>query len=169
MNTHNDEAGLEMVILIGLQASGKSTFFQTYFTETHQHVSKDLLRPTSNPARRQHQLIAEALQAGRSVVVDNTNATRQDRQELLHLARGYGARVTGYYFEPRLKQSLEYNRMRQGRARVPDVAIFTTLKRLARPSLDEGFDQLFSVRALDHQTFEVRAWKEEAMLDEQPE
>ena len=159
---------LEMVILIGLQASGKSTFFQAHFAQTHEHVSKDLLRSNSNSARRQRQLIEESLQAGRSVVVDNTNATQQERQDLIHLAHGYGARVTGYYFEPRLKQSLELNRMRQGKARVPDVAIFTTLKRLVRPSPEEGFDQLFCVRPLDHQAFEVCAWKEEEAPDEQP-
>lgn len=168
MNTTKDAAGLEMVILIGLQASGKSTFYQTHFAQTHAQVSKDLLRSNGNPARRQRQLIEESLQAGRSVVVDNTNATRQERQELIHLGHSYRARVTGYYFEPRLKQSLAYNRMRQGNARVPDIAIFTTLKRLARPALDEGFDQLFSVRPLDHQAFEVRAWSEEAVSDEQP-
>jgi len=158
---------LELVILIGLQASGKSTFFQAHFALTHQHVSKDLLRNNSNPARRQRQLIEEALRAGRSVVVDNTNATRQARRELIDLGHSYAARVAGYYFEARLKQSLERNQARQGKARVPDVALFTTLKRLERPSFDEGFDQLFFVRSLDDQAFEVRAWKEE-VADGQP-
>jgi predicted kinase len=35
---------MECVILIGLPASGKSTFFRERFAATHDHVSKDLLR-----------------------------------------------------------------------------------------------------------------------------
>ncbi|MEO1348280.1 MAG: AAA family ATPase [Cyanobacteria bacterium J06635_15] len=64
---------MELVILMGLQASGKSTFFQTHFASTHVHISKDLMRNNKNRRRRQSQLLIEALAAGQSVVVDNTN------------------------------------------------------------------------------------------------
>jgi len=150
---------MEVVILMGLQASGKSTFFRTRFALTHTHVSKDLLRNNRKPARRQHQLIEEALQAGRSVVVDNTNATKEERESLIALGHCYGATVIGYYFEVQLRESLERNKSRQGKTRVPEIAVFTTLKRLVRPSFEEGFDQLFSVRPLGNQTFEVSDWK----------
>lgn len=152
---------MEVIILMGLQASGKSTFFRTHFELTHAHVSKDLLRNNRKPARRQHQLIEEALRAGHSVVVDNTNATKEEREPLIALGHLHGATVIGYYFEVQLRESLKRNRSRQGKARVPEIAIFTTLKRLARPSFEEGFDQLFSVRPLENQTFEVSDWKEE--------
>src|SRR5947209_15321061 len=152
---------MEVIILIGLQAAGKSTFFRSHFALTHVHLSKDLLHNNRKPARRQHQLIEEALQAGRSVVVDNTNATREERESLIALGHCYSAMVIGYYFEVQLRESLERNRSRQGKARVPEIAIFATLKRLARPSFEEGFDRLFSVRPLGNQTFEVSDWKEE--------
>src|SRR5690349_2811421 len=76
-------AGMELVILSGLQASGKSTFAAERFAATHVHVSKDRLRNNPKPERRQHQLVAEALAAGRSVVVDNTNPTAEDRAALI--------------------------------------------------------------------------------------
>ena len=158
---------MEVIILMGLQASGKSTFFRTHFALTHAHVSKDLLRNNRKPARRQHQLIEEALRAGRSVVVDNTSATREEREPLIALGHCYGATVIGYYFEVQLRQSLERNRSRQDKARVPEIAIFTTLKRLVRPSFEEGFDRLFSVRPLGDQTFEVSDWQEEFSDDHQ--
>jgi predicted kinase len=63
----------ELVILVGLQASGKSTFFREQFAATHEHVSKDLLRNNRTRNRRQRELIEAALWAGRPVVVDNTN------------------------------------------------------------------------------------------------
>lgn len=155
---------MDVIILIGLQASGKSTFFRTYFALTHDLVSKDLLRNNSKPARRQQQLVEKALQAGHSVVVDNTNPTKEDREHLIALAHSYGANVIGYYFEVQVKQSLERNKSREGKARVPDVAIFATLKRLARPSLEEGFDRLYYVRTLGDENFEICDWREERAM-----
>jgi predicted kinase len=64
---------LELVILIGLQASGKTTFRQMRFDGTHVIVSKDLLRNNRRPQSRQMRLIEAALTANQSVVVDNTN------------------------------------------------------------------------------------------------
>ena len=152
---------MELIIMIGLQASGKSTFARSRFGETHQFVSKDQLYNNSNAARRQRQLIETALQQGLSVVVDNTNPTREVRSELINLGRLYAAEVIGYYFPVELKQCLERNRAREGRARVPDVAIFATLKRLTRPSYTEGFTKLFSVYNRGDQHFEVSDWNEE--------
>src|SRR5262249_39546183 len=80
----------ERVIFIGLQASGKSSFYRARFAQTHTVVSKDLMRNNKNRDRRQLQLIAEAFAAGRSVVVDNTNAAASDRQPLIEIARARG-------------------------------------------------------------------------------
>lgn len=137
---------LQLIIFIGLQAAGKSTFYQTHFAETHTLISKDLLRNNKRPARRQSQLVEEALQARLSVVIDNTNPTREDREQLIRLGRQYGAEIIGYYFEPQVKLSLERNRLRDGPARVPDIAIFATRKKLVPPTYDEGFDKLYTVR-----------------------
>src|ERR1700730_7309275 len=115
---------MELVIMIGLQASGKSTFARSRFGATYQYVSKDLLRNNSNPARRQRQLIEAALQQHLSVVVDNTNPPIQERKNLINLGRLYNAEIIGYFFAVQVKQCLERNRAREGKARVPDVAIF---------------------------------------------
>lgn len=151
---------MELVIFIGLQAAGKSTFFHTYYAETHSHISKDWLRNNKNRARRQAQLIETALQAGRSAVIDNTNPTVEDRRSLIHLGRLYGAEIIGYYFQSQVSHCLERNQARTGRARVPDVAIYATIKKLTPPSYLEGFHQLFYVRIVSGTAFEVRPWIE---------
>jgi len=123
---------MELVIFIGLQGSGKSSFYRSRFASSHELVSKDRLRNNRRPARRQRQLIEEALAVGRSLVVDNTNPTVLDRAELIELARRHGARVVGYYFESRLADCLARNRLRTGKERVPDVALRAVAKKLER-------------------------------------
>jgi predicted kinase len=49
---------MEMIILMGLQASGKSTFYRTRFAATYEHVSKDLLRRSKHKNKDQEQRIA---------------------------------------------------------------------------------------------------------------
>ena len=137
---------MELVVFIGLQGSGKSSFYRSRFAQTHTHISKDLMSPSNrNKARRQREQIEHALREGQSVVVDNTNVCRTDRLELIAHARAHGARVVGYYFDSSVRECLVRNAGRTGRARVPDVAIFATAKRLERPVLDEGFDALYRV------------------------
>lgn len=148
-----EERPVELVVFVGLQASGKSTFYRERFAKTHEHVSKDLLRNDKN--RRQKRLIEETLGAGRCVVVDNTNPTVEDRHALVELGREHGARSVCYFFESGVRECIERNRGREGKERVPDVAIFVTAERLVPPSISEGFDDLFRVR-IAGSTFEVR-------------
>ena len=127
-----------LVIFVGLPASGKSTYFRERFAATHVHVSKDLLARGA----RQEVLIEKALAAGKSVVVDNTNPSPAIRAPLIALGRRHGARIAGYFFEVDVKTALVRNRQREGKARVPDVALFVTKKKLVPPSYDEGFDEI---------------------------
>ncbi len=156
---------MELVIFVGLQASGKSTLYRARFAATHAHISKDLMGHNRRKARRQEELVAAALEAGRAVVVDNTNPTVEERAPLIALGRRYGATVIGYYFESSAGASLRRNEGREGKAQVPAVAIFATAKRLRRPSYAEGFDQLYDVRITGDEMFDVREWEEERDID----
>ena len=151
----------DLAILIGLQASGKTSFYHTSLAATHIHVSKDLLRNNRKPARRQTQLIREFLTAGRSVAVDNTNATVEIRRELIDLGRSYGVTVTGYYIGAKLDDCLARNAARPEKNRVPEVGIFSVLKLLVRPTCGEGFDRLFYVTLGRDGAFAVEPWAEE--------
>jgi predicted kinase len=132
-------------VLMGLPAAGKTTFYRRYFAATHRHISKDLWPNVRHKEQRQQQALADAFAAGDSVVVDNTNPSAADRARIITMARASGAQVVGYFFDVTTREAVARNADRQGRARVPDVAIFTTAKRLEPPKLSEGFDQLFRV------------------------
>jgi predicted kinase len=148
---------MECVILIGLPGSGKSTFYRERLAVTHELVSKDAMRHNRQPQRRQEQLVEAALAAGRSVVVDNTNPRVADRAPIIAAARRHGAEVIGYFFATDAAEALRRNRAREGRDRVPAVAIFATRKRLEVPTFAEGFDHLFVVAVNDEShSFDVR-------------
>jgi len=145
----------ECVIFVGLPASGKTTFYHQRFAATHRHISKDLWPNATGREARQRRAIEDALASGRSVVVDNTNPAVADRAEIIAIARELGARVIGYYFSAPTREAVGRNRGREGAARVPDVAIFTTAKRMAIPVLEEGFDELYRVAIRDDGGFDV--------------
>jgi predicted kinase len=146
---------LECIILIGLPGAGKTTFYRRYFAATHLHVSKDLWPHASRRDARQLRAIDDALAAGRPVVVDNTNPTAADRAPVIAAAHARGAQAIGYFFDVTSRVAIARNEERSGRAKVPKVAIFAVAKRLERPSMAEGFDQLFCVHIAADRSFHV--------------
>lgn len=150
---------MELILFVGLQATGKTSFFRARFAATHVHVSKDNFPNARRPVERQVREIEAALGTGRSAVVDNTNPTRDDRLALITLARRYQAKVVGYYFRSDLDACLLRNAQREGKRRLPEVALYDTSKRLVLPSLEEGFDALFYVTLISGGEFEVSPWE----------
>ena len=135
----------ECVIFVGLPGAGKSTLFRERFAATHRHISKDLWPNSTGRDARQQKLLEETLRLGDSVVVDNTNPTVAERVRLIQTAMKHGARVIGYFFDVATRVAVARNAERSGRSKVPNVAIFTTAKRLVPPTYEEGFDALFRV------------------------
>ncbi|MET8244373.1 ATP-binding protein [Streptomyces sp. NPDC005202] len=146
----------ELAVLVGLQASGKSTFYRRRLAQRFELVSKDLFpRGARGKQARQMRLVEQALAAGRSVAVDNTNPSPEEWRPLMDAARAHGAAVVAYWFPPDPANSLRRNAARAGRARVPDVGIHATLKRLRRPLPADGFDAVYDVRFDGRGCFEV--------------
>lgn len=137
----------ELAILVGLPGSGKTAFYRARLAPTHDHVSKDLMRNVRRRDERQMALVDAALAAGRSVAVDNTNPARSDRAPLIAAGRARGARVVAYLMATPLKEAFRRNRAREGRGRVPDVAVAVIAKRLQPPAVEEGLDQVYLVTA----------------------
>jgi predicted kinase len=134
---------MEAVILVGIQASGKSTFYRERFFDTHVRINLDMLR-----TRRRERLLLEAcIAAGQPFVIDNTSVTAEERARYLAPARAAGFRATAYFFEPDPTGALRRNAARE--RQVPPRGIFGTLKRLEPPTLAEGFDALYRVRLAD--------------------
>jgi hypothetical protein len=142
------------VILIGLQGAGKTTFYQQRFAATHLRISQDQLK-TRTRALAAFEAAAAKQQP---LVVDNTNATVEQRASYIARALASGYRIEGYYFEPDIQGCLKRNALRSGKERVPVAGLFGTRKRLQPPSFAEGFDALYTVEVIPEGAFRVRPW-----------
>jgi hypothetical protein len=78
------------------------------------------------------------------------------RAPLIALGKRYGCVVIGYYFLPDVAGSVKRNAAREGKAKVPPVAIYATRKKLQPPTYAEGFDQLYAVRIADESGFQIQ-------------
>lgn len=142
---------MEMVLFIGIQGAGKSSFYQSRFLNTHVRINRDTLKTP----HREKLAIEECLAHRRPFVIDNTNVLRETRAKHIQVAKAAGFRVIGYFFEIEKKKAIERNQQREGKARVPIPAIYGTAKRLELPTPDEGFDELYTVTSEDKNEFVV--------------
>ena len=146
---------MELVLLTGLQASGKSTFCRERFFRTHLRINLDMI----NTRHREERLMQVCFETQLPFVVDNTNVTRSDRERYIALARQHKFRVIGYYFQSKIHDCIARNEQRTTEEQVPKLGLLGASNRLELPSLDEGFDELYYVQ-IDPETkvFLVEQW-----------
>jgi predicted kinase len=151
---------LESVLFIGIQGSGKSSFYRERFYATHACINRDMLKT----AHRERRLIETCLETGQRFVIDNTNASRAARAEYIQLAKNAGFRVIGYYFRTTTAAAVARNEEREGSAKIPKVGIFSAYKRLGPPSIEERFDELYCVTLEREKGFAVEPGTPENLI-----
>ena len=99
---------MELVLFIGIPATGKSSFYRERFFRTHVRLNLDMLK-----SRRRADLLFKACLEGKTkLVVDNTNLTLEERAGYIVPAKAAGFRVTGYFFRSRVLEALARNALR---------------------------------------------------------
>ncbi|MFZ5987387.1 MAG: ATP-binding protein [Bacillota bacterium] len=148
---------MEAVIFIGIQATGKSTYYKDNFFKTHIRINLDMLR-TRN---REDIFLDACIKAKQPFVVDNTNPSVMDRKKYIDIAQSAKFKVIGYYFQSNIAEAIKKNERREGKEHIPLAGIKSTYGKLQLPSLDEGFDELYYVRINEENEFVVEEWKNE--------
>ena len=144
----------QAIIFIGIQASGKTTFYERMLSDgTYTHISLDILH-TRN---RENEMLMECFENGKSFVIDNTNPEISVREKYILKAKEYGYQIIGIFFQSIVKDCVRRNEQRG--LKVPSKAIACTSNNLQLPSTEEGFDELYFVR-INNNDFEISAWRE---------
>jgi predicted kinase len=140
---------LRIVVLVGLPASGKSTYLQQAGAIG---LSSDAIRKwLANDETDQtihdrvfqtlRYLLRHRLALRRPVTyIDATNLTPPERAPYIGIGKSYGCEVEAVFFDVPLDVCRARN---AGRARVvPDEALVKMAERLVPPSVAEGFDRV---------------------------
>lgn len=144
---------MQAVVFIGIQGTGKSTFFAERFRDTHVRINLDMLKTRNREAL----LLNACLAGGQPFVVDNTNPAAEDRARYVSAARAAKFDVVGYYFESKISDAMARNEARDSSRRVPRAGVLGAYNRLQLPMLTEGFSALFYVQ-LSPDGFTVKDW-----------
>lgn len=142
---------MEAVIFVGVQGSGKTSFYLDRFFQTHVRISLDMLRTRY----RERVLLTACLESKQPFVIDNTNPLPEDRARYVGPARAAGFRVVAYFFETSLRDAIRRNNQRRGKKRIPIPAIAGTFRKLQAPTAAEGFDELYTVDISTDDKFNV--------------
>lgn len=149
----------EVIIAIGLPASGKSTYIKRNY-KNHIIVSNDIIvdkyavqnKIDYNEAFERigkSKIIQlgmndfkKALKTGKSIVLDNTNLTKSIRKQYLDLSEGY--KKIALIFKIGKKEMQKRLKGREGKT-IPNEVIEKMEKSYEEPTKLEGFDKMIKI------------------------
>jgi bifunctional polynucleotide phosphatase/kinase len=149
----------EMIIMVGLPGSGKSTFIEMNilndYGEMYERVSGDELKTESKMLKK----TKEILTLSKNPIIDATNISKKKREVFIHLGKEKGINIRCIILKKNLETVLEQNQKRnaqidlllkeennrENKKKVPNVAIYTCNKKMEEPSLEEGFNDILII------------------------
>lgn len=137
------------IMLIGIHATGKTTFYNMYMKNLAQ-VSFD-----EKSRRREQQAILNLVEQGISFVIDSNNITKKDRRRIFDTLKGKGYKIIGLYFCSVTRECIERNRKRG--YSIPDKKIIDMAKIVELPINTEGFSDIYYVDNIEDE-FSIENW-----------
>lgn len=82
---------MEVIVFIGIPASGKSSFYKSHFFQSHLPISLDKL----NTRNKEQRFVRLGLNMQMPLVIDNTNVSRKERSKYITVAKAAQYKVIG--------------------------------------------------------------------------
>lgn len=155
---------MELVVFVGIPASGKSTESRKYRDAGYTVLSSDAIRceimngvslaeVSAEEQDRVNKIVfetvyaktEEALRRGESVVVDSTHIKRRYRMDFLRYFEGTPCTKKCVVFVTPFETCLERNRKRTGFALVPEEILLWMFSTFECPYYWEGWDEIIPV------------------------
>ena len=148
----------DLVIMMGVPGSGKSTWAKKMLGETDTYISRDeirfsLVKEDEEYFSKENEVLrtffekidAAILTTKRYVYADATHLSPTGRRQLLANLKNKPNRIYAVYIDVSLETALKRNAERTGRALVPAEVIARMHKSIVLPTEKEGINALFFV------------------------
>lgn len=141
----------EMIILVGLPASGKSSLSKklvrdNYLSNTNniQIINQDMLKTLDKCLVETNKYLSNNI----NIIIDRTNPTIKDRKKFIDLAKKYNYKLTCIIININKDLALHNNYYRAYKNKtelIPNIVYNSFIKYYEQPSKLEGFDNIINV------------------------
>lgn len=139
-----------MIIFIGYPGSGKSTFYKLLLEDFSEYINRDTLKTKAKCIQKAKDCSTEY-----SIVIDNTNPTRDDRKEYIKIAKDKKMDTMAIWIQNdyNLSQYLAFHREiinSDKDCHIPSLVYNKYRKNFQEPTMDEGFDYIYKINGLTY-------------------
>ena len=149
-----DQITCELILLIGIPASGKSTFRENNFPEAViinpdsfiGYTKEDPWTPNvvMKAWKKSDELLEEYIFDGKEkIIFDATFVSPKRRKKYIKIAKKYNIKISAIYIKTSFELAIERNKKRDPYRMVPENTMLKMYKQLIPPSKEEGFDEVF--------------------------
>jgi len=125
----------EIVIFVGMPGSGKNTYYNKYLTD-HIIIEQDKIGPRQKVLKQ----LDLSLKTGKSIVINATNPSQEDREEFYRKALEHKYKIKVLYF---IINGTGFNKLRV--KPVPTIVYHKYFKKLDPPTIENTPGELFYV------------------------
>lgn len=136
----------EIILMVGMQGSGKSTF------TTSNLVSADYVRINQDTLKTKIKCLKETeemMKQNKNIVIDNTNAKKDTRKDFINLANKYDYKVRCVIMDVShdfCHHNAVYRSYKLGTEMIPSIAFNMYKKNYEEPKLDEGIKDIVKLK-----------------------
>lgn len=139
----------EMIIMVGYPGSGKSTIANTIFEEAfckdipYKIINRDTLKTIQKCIKE----TITALKYNMSVIIDNTNPSKESRKIFIDIAKKYNYKVKAIIINTSYLESLHrnyYRHIKYNKPLIPEIAYRIFKSKYEPPILKEGIDSIIT-------------------------
>uniref|UniRef100_A0A0K8SS43 PNK FHA domain-containing protein n=1 Tax=Lygus hesperus TaxID=30085 RepID=A0A0K8SS43_LYGHE len=130
----------EVIVMVGLPASGKSTFVKTHLVpKGYVSINRDTLGTTAKCEK----LLKECLSSRKKVVVDNTNLDLETRRKIINICQQYNIVPRCFLMDSTFQRCQHNNKFRVikggDHAVITPMVMRASLSKFLVPKIEEGF------------------------------
>ena len=166
--SQRQEQTKEVVIIMGIQAAGKSTLVKSFSDKVYVRLNRDEM---GGNLERLNKKLEEQIKSGdKNFVLDNTYATKESRRDVIKIAQKYGYSIRCFWVATKIEDA-QYNasyrilkryildpvkplfplneilgpngsKLDKDPCNIPSIALYAYKKAFQEPTMDEGFSAI---------------------------